>query len=147
MSHRTPTPTPPPLRVVSFGYLHDAPPAADLVIDVRELLRDPARVTGSGLIDLDGHDPWVHAVVMNTPGARALVDGLVTAVVGLHLVAGKAVTVAIGCAGGRHRSVALAEHLAILVQIAAENLDGRRIEVRVEHLHVHLPRVLTGESR
>ncbi|WP_234327943.1 hypothetical protein [Streptomyces sp. NRRL F-2664] len=66
-----------PIRLISFGYLHlptgpdgsPVPPAADRIEDVRDRLRDPAAARD---IDLDGLNPRVQDVVLNTPGAREL---------------------------------------------------------------------------
>ncbi|NUT91251.1 MAG: hypothetical protein HOY78_04400 [Saccharothrix sp.] len=138
MSDTTSHRQPPTVHLVSFGYLHSEPPAADIIVDVRQVLRDPARARDGGLLDLDGRDPWVFAAVLDTPGALSLAAGVYLGAVSLHQ-AGKPVTVAIGCAGGRHRSVALVEHLALL--LAADDY-GDPVPVRVDHLHVHLPRVL-----
>ncbi len=130
----------PPIRIVSFGYLHDAPPEAELVIDVRQLLRDPARMKGAGLLDQDGRDVAVRQVVLSTPGAATLLD-IVSQAVDVARVTRKPMTIAFGCAGGRHRSVALAEVLAGL--LAAEG-----VTVELEHRHVHLPRVVReGDDR
>ncbi|SES20773.1 UPF0042 nucleotide-binding protein [Actinokineospora terrae] len=136
---------PPVVRIVSFGYLHSTPPAADLVVDVRQLLRDPARARDGGLLDLDGLNPLVRDAVMTTPGALHLADGVFTAAFHLHTLARKPVTVAFGCAGGRHRSVALAEHVAALLR--TDPTSDTAIPVSVRHLHVHLPRVLDGDQR
>ncbi|MGM1064204.1 RapZ C-terminal domain-containing protein [Saccharothrix sp. Mg75] len=138
-------PTTAALHVISFGYLHGQPPVADLVVDVRELLRDPARARNGGFLDLDGRHPVVRDAVMTTPGALDLAGGVYFAAFQLHTVAGKPVTLAFGCAGGRHRSVALAEHVANLF---LNDPEGDDIPVRVSHLHVHLPRVLRdGDDR
>lgn len=95
----------PPITLISFGYLHlrrdgrDAPPpAADRVEDVRERLRDPA--AACGILDLTGLDPHVQDVVLATPGARALLDNLIDYAMGCAPR-----SIAIGCAGGRHRVV------------------------------------------
>ncbi|MGW0395892.1 RapZ C-terminal domain-containing protein [Streptomyces sp. NPDC003042] len=77
------------------------------------------------MLDLDGLNPRVQYVVLATPGARELLA---------DLPAGPR-RIAIGCAGGRHRASGLAELLA-------RALRERGREVEVEHLHVHLPRVL-----
>ena len=121
-----------PVRLVSFGYLHlngQAPSAADRTEDVRERLRDPA--AARDILDLDGLDPRVQDVVLRTPGARELLNNLADST---EFPAGPR-SIAIGCAGGRHRASGLTELLA-------RELRNRGRTVEVEHLHVHLPRVL-----
>ncbi|MFI0425127.1 hypothetical protein [Spongiactinospora sp. 9N601] len=126
-----------PLRLISFGYLHlptDAEgrpvlPTADRIEDVRDRLRDPARARD--VLDLDGFHPRVQDVVLNTPGARELINDLVEDAL---LPAGPH-AIAIGCAGGRHRACGL-------VELTARRVRARGREVEVEHLHAHLPRVL-----
>lgn len=126
------------MKLISFGYLHlspdEDPVDADRVEDLRVRLRDPA--AAREILDLDGRHPRVREVVLNTPGARALLDNLVD--YALLPTAGPR-SIAIGCAGGRHRSVALVETLASVLR----SLDR---PVEVEHWHVHLPRVLKAAS-
>ncbi|MEU9072053.1 RNase adapter RapZ [Streptomyces sp. NPDC048306] len=125
------------IQLISFGYLHlptgpdgtPLPPAADRVEDVRDRLRDPA--AARDILDLDGLHPRVQDVVLNTPGARELLDNLADYA---DLPASPS-RIAIGSAGGRHRACGLTELLA-------RELRDRGREVVVEHLHVHLPRVL-----
>jgi UPF0042 nucleotide-binding protein len=125
------------LVLTSFGFLHlpkDAtgrpvPPMADRIEDVRDRLRDPA--AARDLLDLDGLNPQVQHIVLNTPGARELIDNLADYA---DIPAGPR-RIAIGCAGGKHRVAGLAELLA-------RALRDRGRQVEVEHLHVHLPRVL-----
>ncbi len=128
------------VRIVSFGYLHGEPIGTmtpDLTLDVRRSLRDPARVRDAGLLDATGLDTPVRDMVATTPGADTAL--LVMRLFVLrHVELGKPVTVAVGCAGGRHRSVALAELLS-------DDLLNVGIPVVVTHLHVHLPRVLRTE--
>ncbi|MFH9090472.1 hypothetical protein [Streptomyces sp. NPDC017673] len=129
-----------PIRLISFGYLHrptgpdgsPVPPAADRIEDVRDRLRDPA--AARDILDLDGLNPRVQDVVLNTPGARELLANLADYADLADLPAGPR-RIAIGCAGGRHRASGLTELLA-------RALRDRGREVVVEHLHVHLPRVL-----
>lgn len=129
------------ITITSFGYLHlptdrdgrPVPPTADRIEDVRDRLRDPA--AARDILDLDGLNPRVQEVVLNTPGARDLLANLAEYA---DLPAGPR-RIAIGCAGGRHRASGLAELLA-------RELRGRGLQVDVEHLHVHLPRVLTEEA-
>ncbi|MGW2952801.1 RapZ C-terminal domain-containing protein [Streptomyces eurythermus] len=126
-----------PIRLTSFGYLHlrtgldgsPIPPAAERIEDVRDRLRDPA--VARDILDLDGLDPRVQSVVLATPGARELLANLADYA---DLPAGPS-RIAIGCAGGRHRASGLTELLV-------RELRARGREVVVEHLHVHLPRVL-----
>lgn len=121
------------VALTSFGYLHSAPPDADLVLDVRRYLRDPAAASIAGILDMDGRDVRVQDVVLATPGADTTLNELY-ALVDCFPAAYTAV-IAVGCAGGRHRSVAL-------VEILAARLRNAGCAVTVEHRHVHLPRVL-----
>jgi UPF0042 nucleotide-binding protein len=122
--------TPTRLLVISYGRRHAAPPAADLTIDLRRRLRDPA--AAAWCLPLTGLDPRVRANVLATPGAAGLLTHLESAArVLLGLAAGRAVVVAVGCAGGRHRSVVVAEELAARV--------GRDWPVVVEHRHIDRP--------
>ncbi|MFE3582691.1 RapZ C-terminal domain-containing protein [Streptomyces vinaceus] len=126
-----------PIRITSFGYLHlptgpdgsPVPPAADRIEDVRDRLRDPA--AARDILDLDGLNPRVQDVVLATPGARELLANLADYA---DLPAGPS-HIAIGCAGGRHRASSLTE-------ILGRELRARGREVVIQHLHVHLPRVL-----
>ena len=121
------------ITLTSFGYLHlDVPPRADRVEDVRDRLRDPA--AARAILDLDGLDPRVQQVVARTPGAEELLENLAAYA---DLVDAAPSRIAIGCAGGRHRAPSL-------VELLAERLRDGGHDVRVEHLHVHLPRVIRG---
>lgn len=125
-----------PIRLTSFGYLHlngGPPPATDRTEDVRHRLRDPARARD--ILDLDGFDPRVQEVVLNTPGARELIEDLVTDVMSPDGPR----SVAIGCAGGKHRACGL-------IEILGERLRTLGQDVEVQHLHAHLPRVLRKAS-
>ncbi|MFH8581746.1 hypothetical protein [Streptomyces zaomyceticus] len=72
----------PAIRLTSFGYLHlptgpdgqPIPPAADRIEDVRDQRRDPP--AAHDILDLDGLNPRVQDVVLNTPGARELLANL-----------------------------------------------------------------------
>ncbi|GHG04529.1 hypothetical protein ACFFSH_34220 [Streptomyces filamentosus] len=95
------------IRLISFGYLHlptgpdhsPIPPAADRTEDVRDRLRDPA--AARNILDLDGLNPRVQDIVLKTPGARELLTNLTDYA---NLPAGPH-RIALGCAGGKHRSV------------------------------------------
>jgi UPF0042 nucleotide-binding protein len=103
-----------PVIIRSFGYLHgELHGDYDLTVDVRRHLRDPH--VDPAFRELDGQDVRVIQRVLDTPGALGLINGLLTAIDALYPIAlerGVALRVAIGCAGGRHRSVVLADHLA-----------------------------------
>ena len=101
------------LSIVSFGYARGLPRGADLVFDMR-FLRNPHWVDelrpGTGL------DADVSAYVAGDPAygqAMDRIDSLLQLLLPRYQAEGKAyVTVAVGCTGGRHRSVRVAEELA-----------------------------------
>jgi UPF0042 nucleotide-binding protein len=100
-------------RVLTFGFKHGPPAEADLLFDVRHL---PNPHFVPELKPRSGRDPAVSSYVLDRPEGRSMLDGLVTFLAPLlpqYAREGKVVlTVAIGCTGGRHRSVAIAEALA-----------------------------------
>ncbi len=122
-----------PIKIISFGYLHGVRPKADITIDLRQLLSDPAHVPQGDMLDMTGLSKEVHDFVFNTPGAYALMHSIFSLTVLAAQL--KPVTLAIGCAGGRHRSVVFAEKISWL-------LSGAGYEIKPYHLHVHLPRVI-----
>lgn len=101
------------VTVVSFGFRNGIPPHADMVLDVR-FLPNPYFVPE--LRPLAGTDAPVSDFVLRRPDAQAFLQML--ADLGAFLLPryaaeGKSyLTVAVGCTGGRHRSVAIAEELA-----------------------------------
>lgn len=100
------------VRLVSFGFKYGLPVDADLVFDVR-FLDNPYFVPH--LKPLSGLDAPVRDFVLGSPETQELVDDVMT-LLGHTLPRyereGKAyLTIAIGCTGGRHRSVAIAEHV------------------------------------
>lgn len=108
--------------VVSFGFKYGIPVDADFVADMR-FLPNPYWVPG--LRDLSGRDADCNDFVVAQPGARAFLDTYAALIQGIadgYLVEGKRyVTIAIGCTGGKHRSVAIAENLAArLVKVGME---------------------------
>jgi UPF0042 nucleotide-binding protein len=111
------------LRLLSFGFKWGPPQEADLVLDVRPLPNphyDPALRPKTGL------DPEVKAYVFREeeePFYRTLLTVVGLSAEGARKEGRAFYTVAVGCTGGRHRSVAVAERLA-------EDLSGRfRVEV------------------
>lgn len=103
-----------PVTITSFGYLHGAAPAADIPLDLRESYRDPH--FDPELRELTADDPAVMTAVLNTPGIPALVRAVAAAVRDLQRD-GRPVTVAVGCAGGRHRAPAVADLVAALLEV------------------------------
>ncbi|WP_333745126.1 RNase adapter RapZ [Streptomyces ardesiacus] len=107
--------------ITSFGYLHGAPPAAHLTLDLRRHFRDPH--VSPALRHMTARDREVRQAVLGTPGIPALVEAISDAVVAyLNGPGGRAVNVAVGCAGGRHRAAVVAE--AIRTALADENVTA-----------------------
>ena len=100
------------VSLVSFGFKHGVPFDADLVFDVR-FLPNPHFV--EGLRALDGRDPRVREFILKHEESRELMrrlEDFLGFVLPAYRREGKAyLTVALGCTGGRHRSVALVEEL------------------------------------
>jgi UPF0042 nucleotide-binding protein len=118
------------LSLVSFGYRHGLPVDADLVFDAR-CLPNPHFV--EALQPLTGLAPQVVEYVLGFAQARDFVERIESFLTGtfpLYMQEGKAyLTIAIGCTGGRHRSVVLVEELA-------RRLRGSGHEVSVRHRDV-----------
>ena len=100
------------VNLVSFGYKHGVPVDADLVFDVR-CLANPYFV--DGLRDLTGRDQAVVRYMRADPASVEFIDKLASFLkfaLPQYVREGKSyLTVAIGCTGGRHRSVMIAEAL------------------------------------
>jgi UPF0042 nucleotide-binding protein len=101
------------VTVLSFGFKYGLPPDADFVIDAR-FLPNPYWVPE--LRDHTGRDESVSRYVLTQRGASTLVETFVRLVnataPGFEREGKRYLTLAIGCTGGKHRSVALAEELA-----------------------------------
>ena len=99
--------------VVSFGYKHGIPLDVDVVFDCR-FLPNPFWV--EELRPFSGLDEPVRAYVLGQPESQAFlekVDELLTSILPAFAREGKSyLTIAMGCTGGRHRSVTLAQELA-----------------------------------
>ena len=98
------------VTIESFGFKHGSPRDADIVLDVR-FLPNPYWV--EGLREFRGVDKAVSDYVLSQDGAREYVDNfvdLLSSTLGGYRHEGKDfITVGIGCTGGHHRSVAVAE--------------------------------------
>jgi len=101
------------LMFESFGYKHGIPGDADFVFDVRNL---PNPYWDHSLRHLDGRDAAVIEYLEGHAGVRSMVDDLIEFLekrVGEFAQANRSyLTIAIGCTGGQHRSVYIAERLA-----------------------------------
>lgn len=99
------------VHIISFGFLHGPAPEADVVLDLRRAFRDPH--VDPRMRELTGQDRLVQRAVLRTAGIRALLKATVQQV--RAYAAGPSVDrIVIGsaCAGGRHRSVVVADQLA-----------------------------------
>ncbi|MFN8031705.1 MAG: RNase adapter RapZ [Mycobacterium sp.] len=116
------------VTVESFGFKYGLPMDADMVMDVR-FLPNPHWV--DELRPQTGQHPAVRDYVLGQPGATEFLQTyhqlLALVVAGYSREGKRYMTVAIGCTGGKHRSVAMAEALAGLLQ------DDKRLSVRVLH--------------
>jgi UPF0042 nucleotide-binding protein len=114
------------VSVTSFGFKHGSPRDLDLVFDVR-FLPNPHWV--AELRPLTGLDPPVAEYVLSDAAAVEFVDrvdGLLTFLVPRYVDEGKAyLRVGIGCTGGRHRSVAIAEELGRRLREAGNDATTR----------------------
>jgi UPF0042 nucleotide-binding protein len=101
------------VQLVSFGYKFGVPLDADIVLDVR-FLKNPYYV--ADLKQLSGLTAAVRAYVLEQPLAARFVDAvdeLLRLLVPAYVDEGKTrLTIAIGCTGGYHRSIVLAEEIA-----------------------------------
>lgn len=114
------------IEITSFGYLHGAEPDARITFDLRHHFRDPH--VNPELRYLTAHDQAVRDAVMATDGIEQLLAAA-TATVEAYLAGPRQdepVTVAVGCAGGRHRA-------ATVASVLAERCAERGLDVRLIH--------------
>ena len=101
------------VNVVAFGFKYGVPLDADHLVDMR-FIANPYWITE--LRHLTGKDAPVRDYVLSRPGAREFIDRYVHALE--PVLAGyldeekRYVTIAVGCTGGKHRSVAVADAIA-----------------------------------
>ncbi|MFQ5657204.1 MAG: RNase adapter RapZ [Candidatus Methylomirabilales bacterium] len=114
------------ITLVSFGYRYGLPPEADLVFDLRCL---PNPHFHEELRPLTGCDPRVAKFLLEDPTARSYLNQLwdfLRFTFPYYLHEGRAyLTMALGCTGGRHRSVTAAEYLARKFES-----EGREVVIR-----------------
>jgi UPF0042 nucleotide-binding protein len=118
------------VTITSFGFKHGLPSDVDMVLDCR-FLPNPHWV--DELRPQTGTDEPVREYVLGSELAQAFlgrVDGLLDVLLPAFQAEGKAyLTVAFGCTGGRHRSVAISEEVA-------RRLRERGLEPGVQHRDV-----------
>jgi UPF0042 nucleotide-binding protein len=112
--------------LLSFGYSYGLPPEADIVMDVR-LLPNPFFVRE--LRALTGKDKKVRDYVLKQKESKEFLrrfSEMIDYLIPLYEKEGKSyLTIAIGCTGGKHRSVVIVEHLAAIM-----GKQGKEITVR-----------------
>lgn len=115
------------VTVMSFGFKYGLPVDADFVADCRFL---PNPHWEPELRPLTGQDTAVAGFVLRQPGAGPFLDGFVSALAvvldGYRAENKRYATIALGCTGGKHRSVALAEELA-------DRIAGEHVSIKVVH--------------
>lgn len=112
------------VNVLSFGYKYGIPVDSDLVLDCR-FIPNPHWIPE--LRPLNGLDKPVSEKVLGSEGVEDFVKGYVEVVrkmiPGYFREGKKYVTIAIGCTGGKHRSVAIAEEIARQLTHSSQDLE------------------------
>ncbi len=115
------------LIIQSFGFKYGTPADADMVFDARFL---PNPHWNEQLRALTGNDPKVQKAVMSSDLAQGFIQSILQLLEnvfkGYQIENKRFVSIAIGCTGGKHRSVTLANQLA-------DMLSGEELRVRVNH--------------
>lgn len=118
------------ISVVSFSYRRGVPREADLVFDVR-FLKNPHYV--ADLRPHSGLNADVGAFISGDPqfsGALEAIGRLLHGLMAGYTREGKSyLTIAVGCTGGRHRSVFFAERLAEYLQISGHGAEVRHRDI------------------
>jgi UPF0042 nucleotide-binding protein len=120
------------VHLISFGFKYGVPLEADMVFDLRFL---PNPYFQSELRPLSGQDQVVAEFVLGRDPAPFFMDqfkSFLGFVVPLYAQEGRyRLTLAMGCTGGRHRSVSVTEEIC-------KFLDEKGFMVSVEHRHLQL---------
>ncbi len=116
--------------VTSFAYRNGLPREADLVLDARFLANPHYNIV---LKPLTGRDPAVAEFVAADPAFAGFMDSvtrLLEPLLPRFAAEGKSyLTIAIGCTGGRHRSVAVAERIAAWLKASGSLVELRHREL------------------
>ncbi len=111
--------------ITSFGYKYGIPPEADLVFDVRCL---PNPYYDDSLRGLNGLDSSVTEYIFRDGSAQRLLDKLdelLTLTAPMYELDRSELNIAVGCTGGRHRSVAMARALGRALEARGMTVDVR----------------------
>lgn len=133
------------VEIISFGFKNGLPPEADLMVDVRFL---PNPFYLDDLRNLDGRDKPVSDYVMAAPETSGFLErftSLLTYLLPLYQKEGKSyLTIAVGCTGGQHRSVAV----ACFLQQALREIEktGETFDGTIKLRHRDLPKASTETS-
>lgn len=115
------------VNIKSFGFKHGAPHDVDVLLDARFL---PNPYWEQSLREYRGTDQQVSDFVLSQPGAVRFIDSaeeMLRSMLDGYQTEGKSfVSIAVGCTGGHHRSVAVVEELA-------RRLEGDGVTVRTTH--------------
>ena len=122
------------LSLISFGYKYGLPVDADMVADCR-FLPNPHWIPE--LAPMTGQDAPVRDYVLAQPGAeeflRHYTELLRVVLPGYEREGKRFVTFAVGCTGGKHRSVAIAAELAARLAAATDPAASASMDVQVAH--------------
>jgi RNase adapter protein RapZ len=120
------------VHLISFGFKYGVPREADLMFDLRFL---PNPHFESELRPLSGKEPRIASFVLENDIGGPFLErftGFLSFLLPLYLKEGRyRLTIALGCTGGRHRSVSVAE--AVLAALRQQGYD-----VFLEHRHLEL---------
>ena len=119
------------VEVISFGFKHGIPLNANFVFDVRGL-HNPHK--NPHMRRLTGLDKAVHQDVFSHEGGEFLFNTISCAVWGFLRGETRDIRLAIGCIGGRHRSVAIAERLSKQLR---DKFIPELEQVLVKHRELH----------
>ena len=122
------------LSLISFGYKYGLPVDADMVADCR-FLPNPHWIPE--LAPMTGQDAPVRDYVLAQPGAEELLrhytELLRVVLPGYEREGKRFVTFAVGCTGGKHRSVAIADELAARLAAAGDPAASAGVDIQVVH--------------
>ena len=125
------------VQIVSFGYKYGLPPSADLVLDVR-FMENPFYIDALRL--LSGSDEPVREFVLDHPATHEFLDRLMPllefALPRYEEEKKARLGIAFGCTGGRHRSVTIADEVALRLraswtgEVVVDHRDRDKPDVR-----------------